>query len=378
MKKRIFNFVMAGMLTATMLYSCKADDSSVEETAHNQEVVSKGEIITLKSGVRVKLLDGVYYLSDDIVLSDEQLKSLEDEGHIYSGLTGKLEPEMTVHPCTGMPLDSEQGIIGTKAVGQYPTPYNMWAMVRYVYGSSLSQTQREIMRLAIEHWEANSNVRFYNATGQPTVDPVYGFAYPYIEFVNGGNVNSSQIGRNANGGRQELKIQSASFVFPEVVGAGIHELGHAIGLDHEHNAVNRDSFISLNLNNVLPEKQYNFDRRTTNYHQIGAVDFNSVMIYDSRAFAKSPGLVVMRKSSDNSEFDDNSVTSSTDQMWVNGLYLPYIARSDVYRELADVVYKSDNTIMTAQERLQLQAQLNNGNPNPPAGGRIPNDHSRYQ
>lgn len=193
-----------------------------------------------------------------------------------------------------------------------------------------------------------------------------------------GNENSSQIGRNANGGRQELKIQSSSFVFAEVIGAAIHELGHAIGLDHEHNAVNRDSFISLNLDNVLPEKQYNFDRRTANYYQIGSVDFNSVMIYNSRAFAKAPDLVVMRKLEDNSEFSDNSVTSALDQMWVNSFYIPYIARSDVYRELAEVVYKSDNTLMTPEERLQLQAQLNNGNPFPPAGGQIPNDHSRYE
>lgn len=40
---------------------------------------------------------------------------------------------------------------------------------------------------------------------------------------------------------------------------------------------------------------------------------------------------------------------------------------------ADVVYKPDNTIMTPEERLELQAQLNNGNPTPPPGGRIPNN-----
>jgi hypothetical protein len=55
------------------------------------------------------------------------------------------------------------------------------------------------------------------------------------------------------------------------------------------------------------------------------------------------------------------------------MYVPYISRSDVYRELATTVYKPDNTIMTAAERLQLQAELNNGNPNPPANGHIPND-----
>ncbi len=372
MRKPWNYFLVSSFTMLTFFTSCTKDDIQSETQEAKSE---KGELITLKSGVRVLLKNGTYYLSDDIVLSNAQVKSLESDGNIYSGIKGPLKPETTVHPSTGMPFNFNKA---GKAVGQYPTPYNMWAMVRYVYGPSLSQVQREIMKAAIEHWEANSNVRFYNATGQPTVDPTYGFAYPYIEFVNGGNVNSSQIGRNANGGRQELKIQSSPFVYDAVIGAGIHELGHAMGFDHEHNAVNRDSYINLNINNVLAEKRFNFDKRTSNYHNIGSVDFSSVMIYDSRAFASSPNLIVMTKVSDGSTFSDNNVTSATDRRWVNGLYIPYVARSDVYRELADIVYKADNTVMTPQERLSYQSQLNNGNPYPPSGGRIPNDHGRFQ
>ena len=55
------------------------------------------------------------------------------------------------------------------------------------------------------------------------------------------------------------------------------------------------------------------------------------------------------------------------------LHLPYVARSDTYRELDKVVYDGNNKRLTEQERLQLQAQLNNGNPNPPANGRIENN-----
>lgn len=65
--------------------------------------------------------------------------------------------------------------------------------------------------------------------------------------------------------------------------------------------------------------------------------------------------------------------SDLDRRFPNTFYLPYTARSDVYRELDDVVYDQYNNKLTEQERLQLQAQLNNGNPNPPAGGRIPNE-----
>ncbi|WP_297983774.1 hypothetical protein [uncultured Chryseobacterium sp.] len=46
---------------------------------------------------------------------------------------------------------------------------------------------------------------------------------------------------------------------------------------------------------------------------------------------------------------------------------------DPVEVVPDIVYKADNSIMTPEERLELQAQLNNGNPIPPAGGRIPNN-----
>jgi len=59
---------------------------------------------------------------------------------------------------------------------------------------------------------------------------------------------------------------------------------------------------------------------------------------------------------------------------LNYFYLPYIARSDVYRELDDVVYDGNNNVLTEAQRIELQAALNNGNATPPSGGRIPNVH----
>lgn len=360
------------LFSMVFILSCSTEDLQTQRSEITTDVTSDNTLITLKSGIRVFQKNGDYYLADDIVLSKEQLTSLDEQGDIFAGINGDIKPDLSTHPTTNAPLNFK-----SRSVGQYPTPYNMWAMVRYVYGPSLSTTQREVMRRAIEHWEANTNVRFYNATGQPTVDPQYGFAYPYVEFTNGINVNNSLIGRRPNGGRQILNIQEMSYPAEDYVRIGIHELGHAIGLDHEQNAYNRDNYIKINLNNVIEGKQNNFDKRRTNYYQIGAVDFSSVMLYSSWAFAK-PNTIVMSKASDGSTFGVNYVTSSTDRMWANRFYIPYIARSDVYRELADIVYKPDNTIMTSQERLRLQSQLNNGNSTPPAGGRILNSHSRYQ
>lgn len=57
----------------------------------------------------------------------------------------------------------------------------------------------------------------------------------------------------------------------------------------------------------------------------------------------------------------------------NYFYLSYIARSDTYAELDTVEYDGNNNKLTQAQILQIQAQLNNGNPTPSANGRIENN-----
>ena len=188
-----------------------------------------------------------------------------------------------------------------------------------------------------------------------------------VEFVRHSSVNSSYVGRI--GGRQVINIHNFTM---DVI---VHEIGHAVGLFHEHNHPNRDNYINVNFENIK-KGHNNWRKIRTNYYAIGGVDFNSVMLYDSYLFNSDYvydiNTPIMTKK-DGSKFNGGLELSETDRKWANTFHLPYIARSDVYRELDDTVYKPNGTKMTEQERLQLQARLNNGNPNPPANGRISND-----
>lgn len=108
----------------------------------------------------------------------------------------------------------------------------------------------------------------------------------------------------------------------------------------------------------------------------GSYDYNSLMGYSSETSSKSmvnDTSAAMYTKKDGSLITQGKTVSDQDRMWINYLYLPYVARSDTYRELDKVVYDGNNKRLTEQERLQLQAQLNNGNPNPPANGRIENN-----
>lgn len=354
MKKSL---LLSALALIYLLASCTKSNLSSADLKD----AKSGDLITLKSGVVVEKKDTNYIWLGDILLSKTQLKALDEEGSFFSKKPAYIGPDTVVHPVYNIPL--QPGTTIPRAFGIYPTPYNLWAMVRFRYADNLTADREYCARQAMLYWQATTNVRFYNATDQPTVDPVYGFPYPYIEFTNS-TVNNSYVGRQ--GGKQIVNLAAfqSSFV-------AMHEIGHAIGLFHEQSRYNRDTYLNINLSNVPTSQQHNFDKETTNYYAIGSFDFNSVMLYGSYAFAINSAIPTMTKK-DGSTFSQGQTLSTLDKSWGNTFYIPYIARSDTYSELDSIVYKPDGTVMTAQERVQFQAQLNNGNPTPPPNGRIPN------
>lgn len=95
----------------------------------------------------------------------------------------------------------------------------------------------------------------------------------------------------------------------------LHELGHALGLTHEHQRADRDSFVEIIEDNV--DKQFmgfglklNFEKQEGETYT--EYDFLSIMHYDQYAFSKNGGrtIVVREKFKNMQERIGNSETLS--------------------------------------------------------------------
>ena len=130
--------------------------------------------------------------------------------------------------------------------------------VYYQFAGNLPYQLRRSFQEAAKIWTYFTGVQFIQRTSQSN----------YI-YVFRGNGNYSSLGMI--GGRQELSLNDDN------IGVAIHELGHALGLIHEHQRGDRDRHIRLNR---AMYGDHNF-ARFWNSRNYGSFDWGSIMLYQS-------------------------------------------------------------------------------------------------
>merc|ERR1719474_2252139 len=72
------------------------------------------------------------------------------------------------------------------------------------------------------------------------------------------------------------------------MGTILHEIGHSIGLDHEQNRPDRNSYVTINWDNIEKGQEYNFERRTSKTVDSlnTTYDYLSTMHYSRYAFGR--------------------------------------------------------------------------------------------
>ena len=99
----------------------------------------------------------------------------------------------------------------------------------------------------------------------------------------------SEVGRV--GGRQILNLEPR-LVDNSRFGTVVHEFIHAIGYFHEQSRTDRDDFVTINWDNILPDLEHNFDKYSADEVDPHGVpyDYGSIMHYPPRGFAIDPDV----------------------------------------------------------------------------------------
>ena len=168
----------------------------------------------------------------------------------------------------------ERPVCGT--VGRRPSTWPN-GVVPYELPRDLTEKDREDILTAIEIWNEATEISFRPATPQDL--DLLTFVYYYDDSE--GSQCSSYLGRK--GGLQEIRMSYS--------GCGVrilvHELGHALGLAHEHTRCDRDHYIEVLWDNILPTHHHNFHKSCRADSPFGDYDWNSVMHYNSNTFTKN-------------------------------------------------------------------------------------------
>ncbi len=277
---------LAMLIAVGFLFSCEENIQEVSQEISEIDL-SQGELaFTDKSGetveayykgelVTLQVIDGTYVLGGDMIIPESQI--------------------LFVEPPEAEFLKTES--VGRTA-GRWPNN-----TVYYTVNSNLPNQSR--VTDAIAEWESKTNLTFVQRTNQSD----------YIEFRSGSGCSSS-VGRV--GGRQYINLASGCST-----GNNIHEIGHAIGLYHEHTRGDRDTYVTVNFGNIQSGREYNFytyiQRGTDGQDYTSTLDFGSIMMYSSYAFSNNGQPTITKK--DGSTFTtQRNALSSDDLDGINQMY----------------------------------------------------------
>ena len=149
------------------------------------------------------------------------------------------------------------------------------ATVPYVIDEEFSATALSTIHAAIDEWNTRTVVNLIPRTAE--VDYVRFTAWPAC---------SSQVGRV--GGEQVIRLHRTTGCY---TAAAIHEIGHTVGLYHEHQRLDRDEHLTIRSAAVANSSQYRAAHPGS-----GPYDPASVMHYVSRHMETIPPGMPIRPS----------------------------------------------------------------------------------
>uniref|UniRef100_A0A8C4SRJ5 Metalloendopeptidase n=1 Tax=Erpetoichthys calabaricus TaxID=27687 RepID=A0A8C4SRJ5_ERPCA len=119
-----------------------------------------------------------------------------------------------------------------------------------------------------------------------------------------------------NGGAQPLSLQAPGCTWS---GVAAHELMHALGFVHEQSRIDRDRYITILWENILKDREFNFDKYKTNNLDT-PYDYGSLMHFGKYAYSEDGLPTILPKSNINVQIGQRFGPSPTDKLKINKLY----------------------------------------------------------